>query len=601
MTEAEKHKKLKELEDLERRLRKNINLDSKEEEKIKEQIGALHSQLGEACMEAIAASTSPELLSELVRHIQAGNDYFEYVRDVFKAQVIHIHYHGADSTIEAHIKTPPPTPSEPMEDYDTSAYKRWPLTKEAKGILVDYLLACPKMKDPISRYVILRDLPDDIRDEIKIHEDPKVHLLSIVNTCSEYKGGLEWLNDQVQFFEPGSEPTCKLNELFQQLCPKYPINWTQLTRLKHLLFTKVLCLPQEEDLIKIFKGCIPHPDRTPLSAKPEKTHWLVYFLDWLSNIDQRIPILKFVTRLLPYIEQPEPIQEWLVEVHAELGLPPIKPVQEDVSETASYYLLIQLKTPETQDTDDKAYDVHAWFFKEHHLIKKIYEKGRINSLGIMSDVLDEIIGSILTSCTSEFPTLEFLIPPNLFNYNIEELGAEEDEPIGIQYPVVLRSLDRLQRNHRKQSWNVYWNKNKERLQVLSEHCLVCMKNPEKKKKQLDYLEGGQICFNLQFIPETKYLTDITRSGTAIVLWPRQEASQDVTQQLQEALRNHPLQKLPELLKDIRLEAWDTHENLGNLSLLWDDPDRQPPGFEGKDEEQSNKQTPGKRLRAPGRS
>ncbi len=92
------------------------------------------------------------------------------------------------------------------------------------------------------------------------------------------------------------------------------------------------------------------------------------------------------------------------------------------------------------------------------------------------------------------------------------------------------------------------------------------------------LENGKICFNLSFVPEQERLNKLVKLGVPIMLWPRLKEQKEMAQKLHEQLSSHPLRLLPELLRKARKDIWSNcnMQHIGHLSLLWDDPERQPP-------------------------
>jgi hypothetical protein len=83
--------------------------------------------------------------------------------------------------------------------------------------------------------------------------------------------------------------------------------------------------------------------------------------------------------------------------------------------------------------------------------------------------------------------------------------------------------------------------------------------------------------------EGKLLIQILRAGIPVALWPRLnevnvEYSDMLREKVKDIIENTPnLLKLPDTLRDMRIQAENDPTHLCNhLTLLWDDPDRVPP-------------------------
>ncbi|MCP4695975.1 MAG: hypothetical protein GY862_03865, partial [Gammaproteobacteria bacterium] len=75
------------------------------------------------------------------------------------------------------------------------------LNFKQKERLVELLLELPCIQDEAQRRMLLRELPSHIASAIQANDIPRVHVISIINSCIEYNDGLEYLLDVLRFFD----------------------------------------------------------------------------------------------------------------------------------------------------------------------------------------------------------------------------------------------------------------------------------------------------------------------------------------------------------------------------------------------------------------
>ncbi|WP_353570750.1 CHAT domain-containing protein [Candidatus Albibeggiatoa sp. nov. BB20] len=188
-------------------------------------------------------------------------------------------------------------------------------------------------------------------------------------------------------------------------------------------------------------------------------------------------------------------------------------------------------------------------------------------------------------------TIEFFLPKHLLNHDIEYCKISQfDDPIGINYKVIIRSLDRLENTGFLHNCCLFWNRHKEKLQSIPENCcwdteqrkfqiastnsLIWIDKIE-KMPYLDLHSSGVICLIFPSKPENNVLFKLIKKGFPIILWFRKTDKEYFLDE-QEIL-DKELKFLPELIWQKRNELWDDSDEtkLGDFSLLWDDADTLP--------------------------
>lgn len=463
-----------------------------------------------------------------------------------------------------------------------TAYRVWGLSPEDKRKLVACLCQCPSIRNAEARSTLLNQLPASIAGKISEHAQLKIHVQNIVDTCLEYVGGIEHLIDVVLDFDEGTDDAANLTEVLQSISPR-SVSWADIAELKSL-FKSVFTLPKDEELLGICRDCLPY-HHIPLPAKDPERSVLTCLLDWLSQKGRlesgEFPMLEFVTRLMPFIKKPDiqnNLKNWVSTLGEKMGLTreEISGLGKDKSADSAeplsenLYLLVKVKP----DSANK-YTLEAWLFNGQDVIKNVYaddtrKLGKDEVATVVDDIVEAIHDYLLAA--KNRLTIEFFLPAELLNHDIEGWTTEEDEPpIGYDYRVVIRSLDRLERKKWLRRCCRYWCG--DMLKNPAENCAAPIHNIE--ENWCASLNSGLILCIFEFPPEQGFLVKIIQRGAPIALWPRKKNPRE---NFQGYLLNRKLEEVPELLRLNRRNIWheSKKKHLGYISLLWDDPDRQPP-------------------------
>ncbi len=98
------------------------------------------------------------------------------------------------------------------------------LENEQKKKLVELLLKCPCIKDRGVRQSLLKQLPDFIADAITAYDNAKEHVTNIVDTCVAYENGLNFLVDNIGFFDGETIPFQNLTTFMAKFANKDSVN-----------------------------------------------------------------------------------------------------------------------------------------------------------------------------------------------------------------------------------------------------------------------------------------------------------------------------------------------------------------------------------------
>lgn len=179
------------------------------------------------CVVGIDADISDEAALQFATAFYRALGYGRSIQQAFEQGQLHIelaglggaeafHLHG---TTAAQIRfagqptAPAPTPTStttvPPVAAPSSPGKPAPMTKRqlsvpAKMQLAEALLACPTIANRHTRDVVVNDLPDSIKGNIRRSDTDRVDVVNIITTALNYVNGLEDLVTIVRFYEGDS-------------------------------------------------------------------------------------------------------------------------------------------------------------------------------------------------------------------------------------------------------------------------------------------------------------------------------------------------------------------------------------------------------------
>jgi hypothetical protein len=418
-----------------------------------------------------------------------------------------------------------------------------------------------------------------LRDEFDLHKGKLRYFLQEKNDYGPSDG----LTNQI--FRVTAQLNTIARELnigmtFDDLCvqsdaPK-PISNTRLEELSSLL--KAFSLPDDDKLKALYDKYVP-----PNTSAPQN-YQISGLLNCLAKMPQlstgHVPMLDFLVRLMPYANNPKArndLKAWIREVGKHLTLTETQIdglLNNNIPQrktTVPLHLLIELE-PELDDN----FIVSAWRVKSPEDIKNIslYDD-KTFTLDDMPKLIDELLDEIHDALIAiEEPlTIEFFLPKHLLCYDVAFWTPEDDYPIGVDYQVVIRSRERLIEKKLQRRWYRYWNHCKGVLQNEPKTCVAWLDKPQ--KTLLSKLDDGFIFFILTFVPQPDFVFSLIRAGVPIALWSRQ-ANQEIHKEFNALLSScHQLEQLPESVRKERRTTWETKQHSGQISLLWDDPNRLP--------------------------
>lgn len=267
------------------------------------------------------------------------------------------------------------------------------------------------------------------------------------------------------------------------------------------------------------------------------------------------------------------------------------------------YLVIQVEPDLSPDRDDPEpqYTVShyrqwqgsfdSWHSRPGTPIAGVRREG-------LEDAVENIVRQTEVSWSDRHAevVVELVLPLELLNEDVAWWRKErastflEQKVLAMDYPVVIRSLDRLRHNDWHRAWRIRW----ERLRAEPASSLVHYSNPDDGADYFTRLEAG---LNSDYRWSTLVLseppTDMNpngvreimtalRAGLPIVVWHRTgQSDATFSTRIREMTMGGRIANLPVHIRRSRLEALGSvpevrDEHIGrHLAILWDDPERTP--------------------------
>ncbi len=94
---------------------------------------------------------------------------------------------------------------------------------DIKDELIEALLYCPTIEEFGRREALIRQLPEDIRHNLKTTNVPRIDVVQLVDWCMNYQDGLPHLIEQLRFFEGDSLPMARVEEVWLRMQATTPV------------------------------------------------------------------------------------------------------------------------------------------------------------------------------------------------------------------------------------------------------------------------------------------------------------------------------------------------------------------------------------------
>ncbi|MBA9004379.1 VMAP-C domain-containing protein [Thermomonospora cellulosilytica] len=466
-----------------------------------------------------------------------------------------------------------------------------------------YRLDC--MRDRQDRDHCIRLLEKKLGYPLPVLRHPRdlYDVWHLVDTCLAYPGAVRRLAEVVEVFHQGSVPMQELNELIGEFFPE-PLLLAEERERLHTLTAGL-----SERITGVDSAAVHALYRRAVGpvgpALPGGSGHVRQALDQLEDLttDQNgiPPLLSFVEELAAVAGEPAArrLRAWAAKVAERLGvdrqdvpraLPPA--ARRGRSERSRAYLVIKFQLDALRAD---RYRPTAWLQHEGEpgaMLRCDEDPLPLTGLPRLVEELLTEDHQVVNRAAVDL-TVEFFLPRRLLHYPLDEIritiGGLERR-LGIEHPVVVRSLDRLEHRALHHNWRRKWT----RLVGDPADVAVCLvSRPGEVTGEAFYnrllSDDSALCVALSFPPRSDAAAGAdemwagVQAGTPIVAWPRSPRDPArFAAEIQE-LVDQGAMYLPETVLALRRSALREQttgaaddDHLGfHLTLLFDDADRIP--------------------------
>lgn len=462
------------------------------------------------------------------------------------------------------------------------------------AFLIDCLEQIPSLRDPGSRRLCLELLADHLGMPLVVEELPTTRacLIGIVQACRrQHPRALSAFVDAVEQMEPGSIPVLRARSAVEDMATLDLVTEYDRRELLNLLGENPSSRLAE--LVRAAAG--PAAELTSADHRPADA--LATLERMNAQPDGIPPLLLFVEYLAAAADdqRAEGLRDWNDRQAARLNLTEqitavrlAQPAEPAPPKEVVAYLVVRIE-PDLLDTGMlvvvhwRHNDPTGWRPRRSDPFTGDLDAVRAH----VADLVAEAETGWATDATAI--RIEFLLPYSLLNLPVDqwdlEAGSSLPRPLGLHYPVVVRSLDRARSPRWHREWRRRWDLLKKvpaGLTTPEEHWLWSDGAKRRHLTALDAKLAEQkkvVSLVLRSVPDSADPGEVlvgVRTGIPVMIWHRTEAARSAFEAEIKSLRDF----LPELVEHLRLlrsrarqvARPDSHVG-SRVSLLWDDPDR----------------------------
>ncbi|MDL4814581.1 VMAP-C domain-containing protein [Actinomadura opuntiae] len=468
--------------------------------------------------------------------------------------------------------------------------------------LVEAILRIDGMSVRRGREVHLAALERDLGHRLPFehHDQDKLDVWALVDVLLNYPGAAQALVRNLERFYKGSLSVAALRDLVRELVPEPWLGQAERRELHQLITALERVDPGLTHLSRfpmLYRRAVG-PAWPLLDREMRSLHDVVALLEELpSGRDGVPPLLVFVDDLAQYAapSTAPAIREWVRRQAADQGLDGVlfqrRHVQVEARarpEPSETYLVIAC-TPDALEPD--RYLVTAWLQVDREPGSTLQCSDEALPLSRIPELLERLLtadSSVVGRRTPDL-TVEFVLPRGLLGHPVEDSKikiAGFEHRIGIRYPVVVRSLDRMRLAAVHHDWRHKWAALRENA-LDAPVCLVTRRGEYDQEELFSKLSEAPAVLALAFPPwagndePDEHWVGLL-SGAPVIAWCRDGRDPARFAREVKDLLAADLMRLPRRAMELRRQALAAGaeeaapDHLGlHLTLVFDDADRIP--------------------------
>jgi hypothetical protein len=488
-----------------------------------------------------------------------------------------------------------------MYDEPTSSEKE---RRRIRSDLVNVLERTRLMRSPDSRQLMLDHLRERLGPQLQLRElsELRLQVVDIVNACTGLPHAVLTLVEVVEYLEPATREVMDLWRLRDEWEVTDVLRAEDWSELRPAIET--LTLP---NLAWLYQQATDNRQPGPPRWCANPWHAFVHLAGLNAGPNGLPPSAIFLMLLTPKVDADT--AEWIRNRNGrqadedgfteELNQQSRITVQ-DQSVDATAYLVIQLAPLfDPEDADSAREQFYMLSYCRQWRDGKSWRSQQGDSRPVpnarVERTVEEVIKHVETIWERAAPvlTVEFVLPWELLNTHVEwwekEFASGQPTPLTMDYPVVVRSLERL----RTPWWHNAWRHRWRQLQTAPASSRVHWSRPagEDYFTRLENLlksDDQVVSLVLSEPPRAdgrigrQEVEAALRAGLPAIIWHRYDCTSAAFREaVTRLISDRGLAKLPLRAKELRRVALDLEpskrkDHVGrHLTVLWCDPDRKP--------------------------
>ncbi|WP_250007950.1 hypothetical protein [Actinoplanes sp. M2I2] len=468
-------------------------------------------------------------------------------------------------------------------------------------VLVGVLERTRLVRTQSSRQSLIEQLQDRVGHfSLREHSELRLQTAELVRACSRLIDGVPALVEVVEYLEPGTEEVDQLRRLRDEWEAADVLNEDDWTTLQPLLQNLT-----PTNLTVLYQRATEHRSPGPPSWCADAWQAFVHLAGQNAGPDGLQPSMNFLVLLEDQVD--EKAARWIRLRNGRLATG--QGLTQQLEERRAYlarggeqptastaYLVVQVEPHLDPSGREEMYALS--YFRQWHGADSWYSRRGETSLVHLRDLereVEQLIEQMEIDWSDRTGTVfvEFVLPWELLNVGVDrwrkETGSARPIALAMDYPVVVRSLERL----RTQRWHRPWHQRWRQLLKAPAHSKVYWSHPSGK----DYFtrleselkaDDRVVSLVLSEPPAQRGETGqqeieaALRAGLPVIIWHRGDCtSAEFREAVTSLVSDGGIGRLPLRAKELRhealrLEPAQRDGHIGHhLTILWDDPERRP--------------------------
>lgn len=472
---------------------------------------------------------------------------------------------------------------------------RPPIGIALRRALVDVLVVAGFADDKSIRTLMVSELRRALDNPFTVPDQlaPRAQLIEIVNSCSGIDEGLPTLADVLEFLRPGTKECAKFRDLVDSL----PLR-------------DVVSEREQEQFRSRLEGFSPPGLRTavrraaryvvPVPRYADAAEAFAGLADFNAAPGELPPVVAFAELISAECddELARDLRKWSDGQAHRLRLDSaLRELRAHVTFSASGRLHLTIMiSPDPVDED--RYEISHWRQDD----PDEWPPPRGETVVTTSPELEREVAKVISSAeeawseTEAEVLLEFVLPRVLLGLPVHSWRTERDfgapQPLYLTYPTVVRSLERMSSRRSHRVWRRRWASWAR--EPSFERVYFCDRCDTEDRHRLDAILSDERWL-MTVLTETPPSTPVSdrdeffaalRAGLPVIVWHPTVSSEAVREMVTWLADTGDLGNLPALTRKHRIDALRNRSSspdggiVGDLVVLWDDPDRVLPLGDG---------------------